>query len=75
MRIYAGEAFLLLLFLFSDKIPLPSGKIILLSLAFFKQEADYPSETAGYPLDNSRQTNNTSLFDNGTVLILDEQFA
>ena len=74
MRIYAGEAFLLLLFLFTDKIPLRSGKIILLSLAFFKQEADYPSET-GYPLDNSRQTNNTSLFDNVTVLILDEQFA
>ena len=74
MCIYAGEAFLLLLFLFTDKIPLPSGKIILLSLAFFKQETDYPSET-GYPLDNSRQTNNTSLFDNVTVLILDEQFA
>ena len=25
----------------------------------------------GYPLDNSRQTDNTSSFENGTALILD----
>lgn len=68
MRVYAGEGFLLLLFLFTDKIPLTSGKIILLSLAVYPQETDYP-------LNNSRQTDNTSLFENGTVLILGEQSA
>ena len=65
---YAGEGFLLLLFLFTDKIPLTSGKIILLSLAVYPQETDYP-------LNNSRQTDNTSPFENGTVLILGEQSA
>ena len=68
MRVYAGEGFLLLLFLFTDKIPLTSGKIILLSLAVYPQETDYP-------LNNSRQTDNTSLFENRTVLILGEQSA
>ena len=33
---------------------------------------DCTSET-GYPLDNSHQTDNTSYFENGTILILDEQ--
>ena len=68
MRVYAGEGFLLLLLLFTDKIPLTSGKIILLSLAVYPQETDYP-------LNNSRQTDNTSPFENGTVLILGEQSA
>ena len=44
-------------------------------LAIFTLETDYPSET-GYPLDNLRQTDNTTLkFENGTVLIFDEQSA
>ena len=68
MRVYAGEGSLLLLFLFTDKIRLTSGKIILLSLAVYPQETDYP-------LNNSRQTDNTSPFENGTVLILGEQSA
>ena len=35
-------------------------------------ETDYKSKK-GYPLDNSRHTDNTSQFENGTVLILDEK--
>ena len=38
-------------------------------LVVFTQETDYPSET-GYPLDNSRRTDNTSEFEKGMVLIL-----
>ena len=43
-------------------------------MAVFTLETDYPSEM-GYLLDNSRETDYTSSFENGTVLILDEQFA
>ena len=42
-------------------------------LAVFTLEMDCLSGT-GYPLDNSHQTDNTSYFENGTVLILDEQY-
>ena len=43
-------------------------------LVVFTQETDYPSET-GYPLDNSRRTDNTFEFESGMVLILDEESA
>ena len=43
------------------------------SLAAFILDTEYPSET-GYPLDNSRQADNSRLnLKNGTVLILDGQ--
>ena len=43
------------------------------SLAAFILDTEYPSET-GYPLDNSRQTDNSRLnLKNGTLLILDGQ--
>ena len=42
-------------------------------LAVFTLEMDCSSET-GYPLSNLHQTDNTSYFENGTVLILDEQY-
>ena len=42
------------------------------SLAVLTLEMDYKFEK-GYPLDNSRHTDNTSQFENGTVLILDEK--
>ena len=42
-------------------------------MAVLTLETDYKSEK-GYPLDNSRHTDNTSSFENGTVLILDEIF-
>ena len=41
-------------------------------MAVFTLETDYPSET-GNLLDNSRQTENKSEFENGMALILDEQ--
>ena len=43
------------------------------SLAAFILDTEYPSET-GYPLDNSRQTDDSRLnLKNGTLLILDGQ--
>lgn len=44
------------------------------TLAVFTLETNYPSET-GYLLGNSRQTDNTSKFENGTVVILYGQSA
>ena len=49
-------------------------KVSLLSLYSHLRETDYLSET-GYPLDDSRQTDNTSSFEKGTVSILDGQSA
>lgn len=45
-----------------------------ISLAIFTLETDSLSET-GYLLDNLRQTDNMSKFENGMVLILDGQSA
>ena len=42
-------------------------------MAVFTLETYNPSET-GYPLYNSGQTDNTPQLENGTVLILDEQY-
>ena len=42
------------------------------TLAVFTLETNYPPET-GYLLGSSRQTDNTSQFENETVLILDGQ--
>ena len=42
------------------------------SLAILTLETDYKSEK-GYPLDNTRQTDNTSKFENNAVLIEDKQ--
>ena len=40
-------------------------------MAVFTLEADYSGET-GYPFDDSRQIGNTSRFENGMVLILNQ---
>ena len=42
------------------------------SLTVLALKTDYKSEK-GYPMDNTRHTDNTSQFENGTVLILDEK--
>ena len=43
-------------------------------MAVFTPETDHSCET-GYPFDNSRQIGNASSFENGMVLILNEQSA
>ena len=43
-------------------------------MSFFTLETDYSCET-GYPCDDSRQIGNTSLFESGIALILNEQSA
>ena len=45
---------------------------IITETAVFTLEKDYSCET-GYPFDDSRQIDNTSEFENGIVLILNEQ--
>ena len=47
---------------------------IITEMSFFTLETDYSCET-GYPCDDSRQIGNTSLFENGIALILNEQSA
>ena len=47
---------------------------IITEMAVFTLEKDYSCET-GYPFDDSRQIGNMSLFENGIVLILNEQSA
>ena len=47
---------------------------IITEMSFFTLETDYSCET-GYPFDDSRQIGNTSLFENGIALILNEQSA
>ena len=47
---------------------------IITEMAVFTLEKDYSCET-GYPFDDSRQIGNTSIFENGIVLILNEQSA
>ena len=49
-------------------------KVSLLLMYSHLRETDYLSEM-GYPLDDSRQTDNTSSFEKGTVSILDGQSA
>ena len=50
------------------------AKFIITKMAVFTLETEYSCET-GYPFDDSRQIGNTSKFENGIVLILNEQSA
>ena len=50
------------------------AKFIITEMPVFTLETEYSCET-GYPFDDSRQIGNTSKFENGIVLILNEQSA
>ena len=50
----------------------PGRDIHYTEMAVFSLETDYSCET-GYPFDDSRQIGNTSSFENGIVLISNEQ--